>query len=80
MANPTQDSMWLTAAPGVRAPEVINVSAEPIAHNDEQEDLLQEQRYAVEKITFIVEPRFKTEGNRSIASVLFQLMQYEIDS
>ena len=52
---------------------------EPIAHNQEQEDLLQEQRYTVEKTTFIVEPRFKTEGRRSIASVLFQLMQNEID-
>ncbi len=54
--------------------------ADPIAHSKEQEELVQEQKYTVEKITFIVEPRFKTEGNRSIASVLFQLMQYEIDS
>ena len=52
----------------------------PYAHNKEQEDLLQEQRYTIERITFIVEPRFKTEGKRSIASVLFELMQYEIDS
>ncbi len=58
----------------------MNVCADPIAHSKEQEELVQEQRYTVEKITFIVEPRFKTEGTRSIASVLFQLMQYEIDS
>ena len=38
----------------------------PYAHNKEQEDLLQEQRYTIERITFIVEPRFKTEGKRSI--------------
>ena len=80
MANPTQDSMRLTAAPGVRTPEVMRVGADPIAHNKEQEDLLQEQRYTVGKITFIVEPRFQAEGNRSIASVLFQLMQCEIES
>ena len=65
--------------PPVRALEVMIVCEEPIAHNQEQEDLLQEQRYTVEKTTFIVEPRFKTEGRRSIASVLFQLMQNEID-
>ena len=72
--------MRLTAAPGVRAPEVINVGTDPIAHNKEQEDLLQEQRYTVGKITFIVEPRFQTDGKRSIATALFQLMQCEIDS
>lgn len=72
--------MRLTAAPGVRAPEVKNVGMDPIARNKEQEDLLQEQRYTVGKITFIVEPRFQTDGKRSIATVLFQLMQCEIDS
>ena len=72
--------MRLTAAPGVRVPEVIIVGGEPYAHSKEQEDLLQEQRYTVEKITYIVEPRFKTEGKRTIASVLFELMQCEIDS
>lgn len=80
MTNPTQDFMRLTAAPGVRAPEVMSVGTDPIAHNKEQEDLLQEQRYTVGKITFIVEPRFQAEGNRSIASVLLQLMQCEIES
>lgn len=70
----------LTAASGVRAPEVMSMGADPIAHNKEQEDLLQEQRYTVGKMTFIVEPRFQTAGNRTIASVLFQLMQCEIES
>lgn len=53
---------------------------DPYAHNKEQGDLLQEQRYTVGRITFVVEPRFRTDGKRSIASVLFQLMQYEIDT
>ena len=55
------------------------MATDPIVHNKKQDDLSHEQRYTVEKITFVVEPRFKTEGNRTIASVLFQLMQYEID-
>ena len=56
------------------------MGTDPIAHNKEQEELLQEQRYTVGKITFIVEPRFQTDGKRSIATALFQLMQCEIDS
>lgn len=71
--------MRLTAASSVRVPEVISVGTDPIAHKKEQEELMKEQRYTVGKITFIVEPRFQVEGKRSIASVLFQLMQCEID-
>lgn len=72
--------MRLTAAPGVRAPEVIIVGTDPTTHKKKQDDLTHEQRYTVEKITFVVEPRFQTEGNRTIGSVLLKLMQYEVET
>ena len=72
--------MRLTATSSLGTPEVIIVGIVVNDHNQRQDDLLREQRYTVERITFIVEPRFKTEGNRTISSVLFQLMQCEIDT
>lgn len=44
-----------------------------------QDDLTREQRYIIEKITFVVEPRFQPSGNRTISSVLLELMQYEVE-
>ena len=80
VANPTEDSMRLTAAPGVRVPEVKTVSADLlVSTSDQQNDLAQEQSYTIGKITFVVEPRFRSEGNETLGSVLVKLMQSEID-
>ena len=55
------------------------MGTKPAVHKQEQEEFLREQRYTVEKMTFVVEPRFQTEGNRTIGTVLLRLMQYETE-
>lgn len=56
------------------------MGADPKPRKKKQDDLTREQRYTVEKIVFVVEPRFQNEGNRTIGSVLLKLMQYEVDT
>ena len=56
------------------------MGADSKTHNKKQDDLTYEQQYKVGKITFVVEPRFQTEGNRTLGSVLLSLMQNEIDA
>lgn len=56
-----------------------NMGADPTVHSKEQDEIMHEQRYTVEKMTFIVEPRFQTEGNRTLGTVLLNLMQYETE-
>ena len=70
--------MRLTAAPGVRAQEVMSVGTEPIAQPKKQEDLIQEQQYRIGRITFVVEPRFKETSKESLGSILLRLMQSEV--
>lgn len=72
--------MRLSAAPGVYVLEVIIVGANQNPDKKKQNDLTHEQRYAIEKITFVVEPRFQTAGDRTIGSVLLKLMQYEVET
>ena len=80
MANPTADSMRLTAASGVRALEVSSMSTVPITSIEEQQkELEQEQSYTIDNTTFIVQPRFRTDGKETIGSVLIKLMQNEVD-
>lgn len=56
------------------------MSADPlVSTSDQQNDLAQEQSYTIGKITFVVEPRFRSEGNETLGSVLVKLMQSEID-
>ena len=55
------------------------MGADPTVHSKEQDEIMHEQRYTVEKMTFIVEPRFQTEGNRTLGTVLLNLMQYETE-
>lgn len=52
----------------------------PKPRKKKQDDLTHEQRYTVEKVVFVVEPRFQTEGDRTIGSVLLKLMQYEVET
>ncbi len=80
MANPTQDSMRLTATTGVRAPEVMSVGTDPITHMEKQEDLFQEQQYTIGRITFVVEPRFKDTAKETLGSILLKLMQNEVST
>lgn len=72
--------MRLSAASGVYVLEVIIVGANQSPDKKKQNDLTHEQRYTIEKITFVVEPRFQTTGDRTIGSVLLKLMQYEVET
>lgn len=79
-ANPIQDSLRLFFASGIRAPEVSLLSTVPVISIEEQQkELEQEQSYTIEDTTFIVQPRFRTEGKETIGSVLIKLMQNEVD-
>lgn len=72
--------MRLFVASGIRAPEVSVLSTVPVMSVEEQQkELEQEQSYTIEDTTFIVQPRFRTEGKETIGSVLIKLMQNEVD-
>lgn len=45
-----------------------------------QQELEQEQTYIVGNTTFIVEPKFRADGQETLGSVLLKLMQNEIDN
>ena len=45
-----------------------------------QQALEQEQAYMVGNTTFIVEPKFRADGQETLGSVLLKLMQNEIDN
>lgn len=55
------------------------MGTDPTVHKNEQDEFMHEQRYTVDKMTFIVEPRFQTEGIRTLGTVLLSLMQYETE-
>ena len=57
----------------------MSVGTDPTVHKNEQDEFMHEQRYTVEKMTFVVEPRFQTEGNRTLGTVLLSLMQHETE-
>lgn len=72
--------MRLTAAPGVRAPEVMSVGTDPNAHTEKQVELFQEQQYTIGRMTFVVEPRFKDTAKETLGSILLKLMQSEVSN
>ena len=80
MANPTQDSMRLTAASGVRVSEVMSVGTDSNAHITKQEDLIQEQQYKIGRITFVVEPRFNETAKETLGSILLKPMKSEVST
>lgn len=45
-----------------------------------QQELEQEQAYMVGNTTFIVESKFRADGQETLGSVLLKLMQNEIDN
>lgn len=56
------------------------MGAVPIIHETEQQKgFEQEQSYTIENTTFIVQPKFRTDGKETIGSVLIKLMQKEVD-
>ena len=56
------------------------MGTDPIVHPKEQEEFMREQRYTIEKMTFVVESRFQTEGRRTLGTVLLSLMQHEAEA
>ena len=50
-----------------------------ISETEQQKELEQEQSYTIENTTFIVQPKFRTDGKETIGSVLIKLMQNEVD-
>lgn len=50
------------------------------SHKKQQEDLMCEQIFTFEKVTIVVEPRFKTDGTETLGSVILKLIQNEVDN
>ena len=56
----------------------MTVGTDPIAHTDKQDNLIQEQKYKIGRITFVVEPRFKEDSKETLGSILLKLMKGEV--
>ena len=72
--------MRLMLISSIWAPEVSSMGTDPIINTEEQQNELEQvQSYTIDKVTFVVEPRFRTTGCETLGSVLIKLMQNEVD-